>query len=189
MTIAIELDVPFDVVDEMTQGSVVVPAALEDELGVRLMQRTTRSVSLTPEGEAVLPFAATMLEAAEAGRAVIAPSTSGATGLLRVTATASFGRTIIMPLIPQLLAENPGLHIDLLLTDTMVDIVSTGVGGDPDCDASGFEPHRHVAWAQPESPLRRSRLPVSAGTAQAIRRPRRPRLRHTDWRYAMAFRR
>jgi DNA-binding transcriptional LysR family regulator len=102
-------------------------AALEGELGVRLMPRTTRSVSLTPEGEAFLPFAATMLEAAEAGRAVIAPSTSGATGLLRVTATASFGRTIIMPVIPQLLAENPGLRIDLLLTDTMVDIVSTGV--------------------------------------------------------------
>jgi DNA-binding transcriptional LysR family regulator len=68
-----------------------------------------------------------MLEAAEAGRALIAPSTSGATGLLRVTATGSFGRTIIMPLIPKLLAENPGLRIDLLLTDTMVDIVSTGV--------------------------------------------------------------
>ncbi|MBS0239027.1 MAG: LysR family transcriptional regulator [Proteobacteria bacterium] len=102
-------------------------AALETDLGVRLMQRTTRSVSLTAEGEAFLPFASTMFEAAEAGRAVIAPSTTGAAGLLRVTACGSLGRSVLMPLVPRLLRENPQLRIDLLLTDTIVDIVSTGV--------------------------------------------------------------
>jgi DNA-binding transcriptional LysR family regulator len=102
-------------------------AALEEGLGVRLMQRTTRSVSLTAEGEAFLPFASTMLEAAEAGRAVISPSQNGAAGLLRVTACGSIGRAVIMPLITTLLDENPGLRIDMLLTDTLVDIVSTGV--------------------------------------------------------------
>lgn len=102
-------------------------AALEDNLGVRLMQRTTRSVSLTAEGEAFLPFASTILEAAEAGRAVISPSQNGAAGLLRVTACGSIGRAVIMPLITQLLDQNPGLRVDMLLTDTIVDIVSTGV--------------------------------------------------------------
>ena len=102
-------------------------AALEDSLGVRLMQRTTRSVSLTAEGEAFLPFASTILEAAEAGRAVISPSQNGAAGLLRVTACGSIGRAVIMPLIARLLDENPGLRVDMLLTDTVVDIVSTGV--------------------------------------------------------------
>jgi DNA-binding transcriptional LysR family regulator len=102
-------------------------AALEAELGVRLIQRTTRSVSLTTEGEAFLPFAATMLEAAEAGRGVLAPSKTGAAGLLRVTAPDSLGRAVIIPLIPKLLAHNPNLRIDLLLTDIPVDIVSTGV--------------------------------------------------------------
>ena len=113
-------------------------AALETDLGVRLMQRTTRSVSLTAVvrsgsavrlagGEAFLPFASTMFEAAEAGRAVIAPSTIGAAGLLRVTACGSLGRSVLMPLVPQLLKENPQLRIDLLLTDSVVDIVSTGV--------------------------------------------------------------
>lgn len=102
-------------------------AALEDGLGVRLMQRTTRSVSLTAEGEAFLPFASTIVEAAEAGRAVISPSQNGAAGLLRVTACGSIGRTVIIPLITTLLDQNPGLRVDMLLTDTVVDIVSTGV--------------------------------------------------------------
>ncbi|MDE1149768.1 MAG: LysR family transcriptional regulator [Azospirillaceae bacterium] len=102
-------------------------AALEDELGVRLMHRTTRSVSLTPEGEAFLPFAFTVMEASEAGRAIVAPSIKGATGLLRVTACGSIGRTVIIPLMPKLLDENPGLKVDFLLTDTVVDIASTGI--------------------------------------------------------------
>ncbi len=102
-------------------------AALEEELGVRLLQRTTRSVSLTAEGEAFLPYASTVLEALEAGRAEVTPSADGATGLLRVTACGSIGRAVVMPLIPKLLVDNPGLRIDFLLTDTVVDLVSTGV--------------------------------------------------------------
>ena len=46
-------------------------SALETELGVRLMNRSTRSVSLTAEGEALLPYATSIVEAAEAGRAVL----------------------------------------------------------------------------------------------------------------------
>ncbi|WP_313055421.1 LysR family transcriptional regulator [Pseudomonas lopnurensis] len=102
-------------------------ASLEESLGVRLMQRTTRSVSLTAEGEAFLPFASTIIEAVEAGRAVVSPTENGATGLLRVTACNSIGHAVIMPLLSRLLDENPSLRIDLLLTDTFVDIVSTGV--------------------------------------------------------------
>jgi DNA-binding transcriptional LysR family regulator len=101
--------------------------ALETELGVRLMHRSSRSVSLTPEGEALLPYATSIVEAAEAGRAVLTPSHRGATGLLRVTAAAAFGRKVIMPLIPSLLAENPGLLIDIELTDGVTDLVGRGM--------------------------------------------------------------
>lgn len=102
-------------------------ASLERDLGVRLVQRTTRSVSLTAEGEAFLPYATTIFEAAEAGRAELAPSKEGPTGTLRVTSAAAFGRAVIMPLVPELLRRNPGLRIDLLMTDTMVNVVSSGV--------------------------------------------------------------
>ena len=101
--------------------------ALERELGVRLMHRTTRSISLTAEGEAFLPHAQAMLEAGASARAAIAPTGGGASGLLRVTAPAAFGRKIVAPLVPRLLAENPALRIDLQLTDIVVDIVGGGL--------------------------------------------------------------
>ncbi|WP_207460062.1 LysR family transcriptional regulator [Azospirillum sp. SYSU D00513] len=102
-------------------------AALEQRLGTRLMHRTTRSVSLTPEGEAFLPHAQAMLGIEEAARASLAPARQGASGLLRVTAPAAFGRKIVAPLVPGLLADNPELRIELELTDSVVDIVAAGM--------------------------------------------------------------
>lgn len=102
-------------------------AALERDLGVRLMQRTTRALSLTPEGEAFLPFAQTLVEGEAAGRAVLRSSAAGASGLLRVTAPVSFGRRVILPFVPRLLRDHPGLRIEMELTDNVVDIVATGV--------------------------------------------------------------
>lgn len=102
-------------------------AALEEELGVRLLHRTSRSLSLTPEGEAFLPFASEMLDTQEAARAMLSPTEGGATGLLRITAPVTLGRKRIMPIIPELLGKNPRLRIDLDLNDAMVDIVASGV--------------------------------------------------------------
>ncbi|RIV78610.1 LysR family transcriptional regulator [Pelagerythrobacter aerophilus] len=102
-------------------------ATLEEELGVRLLHRTSRSLALTPEGEAFLPFASEMLDTQEAALATLSPTEGGATGLLRVTATATLGRKRIMPIVNELLEENPRLRIDLDLNDAMVDIVASGV--------------------------------------------------------------
>ncbi|MDZ5696089.1 LysR family transcriptional regulator [Chelativorans sp. M5D2P16] len=102
-------------------------AALEEELGVRLLHRTSRSLALTPEGEAFLPFASEMLDTQEAAMATLSPREGSATGLLRVTAPSTLGRKRIMPIIPELLEENPRLRIDLDLNDAMVDIVASGV--------------------------------------------------------------
>jgi DNA-binding transcriptional LysR family regulator len=102
-------------------------ASLEQELGVRLIQRTTRSASLTAEGEVLLPYARTMLEADEAARATLKANVGTASGLLRVTAPTVFGQAVIMPLIPTLLADNPALQIDLTLSDRIVDIVGLGI--------------------------------------------------------------
>lgn len=102
-------------------------ASLEHELEVRLVHRTTRSVSLTPEGEAFLPFSKTLLEASEAAKVTLKTNAGTAIGVLKVTAPTVFGQAVIMPLIPGLLAEYPALHVDLHLSDAIVDIVSLGI--------------------------------------------------------------
>lgn len=101
-------------------------AGLETELGVRLMHRTTRSLALTAEGEAFLPYAQDMLDSAAAGLAAFTPGETGVAGLLRVTAPAALGRRVLAPMLPALLAANPRLRIDLQLTDRLTDIVAEG---------------------------------------------------------------
>lgn len=102
-------------------------ASLEQELGTRLLQRTTRSVSLTQEGTEFLPYARALIETEEGVRALFSPDSKGASGLLRVTAPSGFGRRNILPLVPELLSENPDLRIDVQLTEDVVDIVGRGV--------------------------------------------------------------
>lgn len=102
-------------------------AALEAELGVRLVHRTTRALALTAEGEAFLPYAEAMIEDAANARAAVRPSGSGVAGLLRVTASEPFGRKVVSAMLPAFLAANPDLRVDLLLTDDLVDVVAAGV--------------------------------------------------------------
>ncbi len=102
-------------------------ASLEGELGVRLFHRTTRSVSLTAEGETFLPFATTLLEASEGARVSLKSNAGAASGVLKVTAPTVFGQAVIMSLIPALLAEHPALRVDLTLSDSIVDIVGLGI--------------------------------------------------------------
>ena len=101
-------------------------AALEAQLGVRLVNRTTRSLSLTPEGLAFLPHARAMLEAETSALGSLAGGIGAVSGLLRVTAPASFGRKVVAPLIPGLLQAYPALRVQLSLQDRMVDIVGEG---------------------------------------------------------------
>ena len=102
-------------------------ASLEHELGTRLLQRTTRSVSLTQEGMEFLPYARALIDAEAGARALFSPSTQGATGLLRITVPSGFGRRHILPFVSELLAENPDLSIDLQLSEDVVDIVGRGI--------------------------------------------------------------
>lgn len=102
-------------------------AALEGELGTRLVHRTTRSLSPTTEGEAFLPYAVAMLSEEAEARAAIRPIATGATGLLRVTASVPFGRKVLVPMAAQFMRLNPELRLDLQLVDGVVDIVDKGV--------------------------------------------------------------
>ncbi|MEE7455403.1 LysR family transcriptional regulator [Methylorubrum populi] len=102
-------------------------AALEAELGVRLLHRTTRAVALTTDGETFLPFARAMLEAREAAAAAFVERHEGLSGVLRVTAPNRIGRALVVPLAVRLMAENPLLQVDLTFSDSIVDIVASGI--------------------------------------------------------------
>lgn len=102
-------------------------ASLEEDLCVRLFHRTTRSVSLTAEGEALLPYATTIAEAEESARGELSPTATTVSGLLRITAPSVFGQTIVLPLFERLLSRHPELRIDLDLSDRVVDIVRQGL--------------------------------------------------------------
>lgn len=101
-------------------------AKLEQDLGVRLLQRTTRSVSLSEDGEAFLPHAEELLTSMDAARASVGGRAAFPAGTLRVTAPASFGRMHIVPALPDFLEHYTDLTIDLHLSDHVVDLVDGG---------------------------------------------------------------
>ena len=99
---------------------------LEESLGVRLIHRTTRKVSLTEEGQAFLPHAHEVLESIETARASVGVGSVRPQGKLRVAASASFGRMHLIPALKGFLRDNPDLTVDVQLSDRMVDLVEGG---------------------------------------------------------------
>ncbi len=98
-------------------------AKLEKELGVELLHRTTRKVSLSQDGEAFLPYACEILAQADAGRAALGDDTLNPTGILRFAAPSSFAQLHIIPLLPEFQQIYPDITLDLRLSDTRADII------------------------------------------------------------------
>ncbi|SDD21974.1 LysR family transcriptional regulator [Belnapia rosea] len=101
-------------------------AVLERRLGLPLFARTTRRLRPTAEGEAFLPHVERILAATAEAEAALPGGTGALSGTLRFTAPATFGRKVLAPMLSGLLAAHPGLRLDLLLTDTLLDLVATG---------------------------------------------------------------
>ena len=99
---------------------------LEEALGVKLVHRTTRKVSLTEEGREFLPHAEEVLNAVDSAKASVGAGSFTPQGTIRVTAPASFGRMHIVPALKQFVAENPQLKVDLRQSDSIVDMVEGG---------------------------------------------------------------
>ncbi|MEH6445649.1 MAG: LysR family transcriptional regulator [Oceanospirillaceae bacterium] len=99
---------------------------LEQGLGVRLVHRTTRKVSLTEEGENFLPHAEEVISSIEAARASVGVGQASPKGTLRITAPASFGRMHLIPAMKAFLSQYPDITIDIRLTDSIVDLVEGG---------------------------------------------------------------
>jgi DNA-binding transcriptional LysR family regulator len=96
---------------------------LEKTLGVRLLNRTTRKLSLTEAGTAVFEHCERMSIAADAGAQAAGQFVSEAMGCLKLSAPAAFGRLLVVPRLPELLGKYPGLTVEAVLQDGSVDFV------------------------------------------------------------------
>lgn len=97
-------------------------ARLEQRLGTRLVNRSTRQLQLTPEGcafyERGVRILADLDEAERCASADVAPR-----GRLRVNANVPFGHHFLLPLVPAFLAQHPDVTLDIMLTDEVIDIL------------------------------------------------------------------
>lgn len=99
-------------------------ARLEKKLGTMLLYRTTRKLSLTPTGEQLRERAMQLLADAEVFESEASALAIEPHGVVRVSAPMSFGLRYLAPLLPDFLARFPGVDVELMLTDRLVDIVA-----------------------------------------------------------------
>jgi DNA-binding transcriptional LysR family regulator len=100
---------------------------LEDYLGVRLMNRTTRKLSLTEAGEAYYREASQLLQQLDDLDASISDQTTAPRGMLRISAPRNFGERTLAPAIFEFLTKFPEVSVDLRLEDRYVDLVDEGI--------------------------------------------------------------
>jgi DNA-binding transcriptional LysR family regulator len=99
---------------------------LEAQLGVRLLHRTTRRLSLTDEGQRFHARATELLAAAGELEAETSAGSGEAAGVLRINAPLTFGNLHLAPLWPGFIAANPKVTLDITLNDRVVDLVEEG---------------------------------------------------------------
>jgi DNA-binding transcriptional LysR family regulator len=102
-------------------------ADLEARLGVRLLQRTTRKLSLTQAGEIYHRHCVAMREQAEAADEAVARVQTEPRGTVRMTCPVTLAQTTIGPILPRFLAAHPQVRVDMLVTNRVVDLVQEGV--------------------------------------------------------------
>ena len=101
-------------------------AALEDQLGVRLLQRTTRKLVVTPVGERFYGHARAALEAAQAAQDAVAELRAEPQGLVRVSCPVSLAQTVLGPTVARYLSSHPKVRLQVLATNRRVDVVGEG---------------------------------------------------------------
>jgi len=101
--------------------------ALEERLGVKLLQRTTRKIALTNEGEAFLEDCQRILSDMEDAESAVSERSAHASGPLLISAPAGFGRQHVAPLMPSFLAEHRDVTLTLNLNDRVVDLIGEGI--------------------------------------------------------------
>ena len=102
-------------------------AQLEQQLGVRLFERSTRGLSSTEQGQRFYVDAKLVLEQFDAAVASIQGTNAQASGFLRINAPVALGQYRINAMVQQFLAEHPAIEIELILNDSFVDLIEDGV--------------------------------------------------------------
>jgi DNA-binding transcriptional LysR family regulator len=102
-------------------------AALEKELGVKLLVRTTRSLALTEEGERYFEQARRLVAEIAEAEAGLVKGEGQLRGWIRVAASVGFGRLKLMPLVQSFMSAHPDVKIDLRLHDGFIDLVEQGI--------------------------------------------------------------
>lgn len=151
---------------------------LEDELGVRLLNRTTRQVSLTEVGESYYKEASEILQRIDDLQTSVQSSHGGVRGRLRVSAPRSVGDGLLNRAMMEFLAENPEVSLDLRLEDRFVDLVDEGFDvviritdmEDSSLIARKIAPFRTVVCATPKviETYGAPRVPADLGTRPCI---------------------
>lgn len=101
-----------------------VIAAIEEDLGFRLFQRTTRRLALTEAGEIFLRRIEAIAEEFEQARDEALAVSAGPTGVLRMTTSVGFGQQVVVPLVPRFRALYPKVDLDLILSDSNLNLVN-----------------------------------------------------------------
>lgn len=131
---------------------------LEKRLGVRLLNRTTRRQHLTDEGSLYYEHCLRIQEDIDAMESSLAGMRDTVQGTLRVTTSASFGRKHVSPVIPEFLKQYPGIKLQLIMTDNILDMVAEGIDvgirigalADSTLIAVKLAPNKRVLCAAPD---------------------------------------
>jgi DNA-binding transcriptional LysR family regulator len=102
-------------------------AELEDQLGVRLLERSTRNLRLTELGAEVLEHAVRSAELNEAVESVVSNRLSDVSGTLKLSAPPSVSDTLLTPLVTAFQASYPNVRVQILVTERLVDLIAEGV--------------------------------------------------------------
>lgn len=102
-------------------------ARIEQRLGVKLLNRTTRSISLTEEGELYYRSCLRVMDELEQTESLLASRKKMVSGTLRISLPVSYGRICVMPVLATLCSEYPELKLDITFTDRRVDLIEENI--------------------------------------------------------------
>lgn len=102
-------------------------SALEERLAVKLLNRTTRKVTLTEAGQVYFQQCRHLIEGLEHAELAVSQLQSSPTGLIKVTAPATYGERYLAPLLNEFIEQYPQLDLDLILTNQKLDLIESGI--------------------------------------------------------------